>query len=498
MKVERQRKLFQRKEKKRLHFRALMAILIVSLVSMSFAFAWYRFVLENNQTGHLLGLGNLFMSIGIYTLLTSLIFQRLGAFQIGVNRGSEVFASQILALLLVNCIEIPLSMAVTGQIRFWDNFFFLYLLLSILQLLLLLVFTRFATRFYAAHFPPMQVLEIYGTYDNSLAEKINDRPYIYRVSGKIAADSDWRELTQVMADYDAILINDVSSERKNDLIKYCYAVDQRVYFTPKLSDILTKSSLVLKLFDTPIFYKRNGERFFLARLLKRSFDLLLSLMAVLLLSPLFLVVSIAIKLDDGGPIFYRQARVTKNGRIFDILKFRSMIVDAEKDGKSHPAESDDERITKVGRWIRPSRIDELPQLINIIKGDMSIVGPRPERVEHVQKYTDLIPEFSFRSKVRGGLTGYAQVYGKYNTSPLDKLKLDLIYIQKWSPLLDFQLIIETIKVLFKKESTEGFSPASVQAIRDYSLSNTPPSTPGGNGDAAEEDRSDGSGNVAMK
>ena len=140
-----------------------------------------------------------------------------------------------------------------------------------------------------------------------------------------------------------------------------------------------------------------------------------------------------------------------------ILKFRSMIVDAEKDGKPHPAGEHDDRITRVGRFIRATRIDELPQLINILTGDMSIVGPRPERWEHVEKYTSDIPEFSYRMKVRGGLTGYAQVYGKYNTEPLDKLKLDLYYITNYSILLDVQIVFETVKILFQKESTEGFA-----------------------------------------
>ena len=153
-----------------------------------------------------------------------------------------------------------------------------------------------------------------------------------------------------------------------------------------------------------------------------------------------------------------------------ILKFRSMIVDAEKDGRTHPAGEHDDRITKVGRVIRATRIDELPQLINILKGDMSVVGPRPERVEHVQIYTEQIPEFVFRSKVKGGLTGYAQVYGKYNSSALDKLKMDLVYITNYSLMLDFQIILETLKILLRKESTEGFSESKAAEMHDHALS----------------------------
>ena len=169
-----------------------------------------------------------------------------------------------------------------------------------------------------------------------------------------------------------------------------------------------------------------------------------------------ITVAIAIKLEDRGPVFYRQERVTKDGRLFSILKFRSMIVDAEKDGQSIPAAEDDPRITKVGKVIRAMRVDELPQILNILRGDMSIVGPRPERTEHVEKYSKEIPEFEYRLKVKGGLTGYAQIYGKYNTNAYDKLRMDLMYIENYSILLDIKLILMTVQTMFKKESTEGF------------------------------------------
>jgi len=173
-------------------------------------------------------------------------------------------------------------------------------------------------------------------------------------------------------------------------------------------------------------------------------------------APIMLVVALAIKLEDGGPVFYKQKRVTRDSECFDILKFRSMIVNAEASGESIPATGKDPRITKVGNIIRAIRIDELPQIFNILKGDMSVVGPRPERVEHVEQYTKEIPEFVYRLKVKGGLTGYAQIYGKYNTSAYDKLRLDLMYIENYSILLDLKLILTTIRVMFQKESTEGF------------------------------------------
>ena len=268
-----------------------------------------------------------------------------------------------------------------------------------------------------------------------------------------------------ISDYDAVLIGDMPATDKNRILKLCFDAGKRVYFVPKISDVIIKSAEELNLFDTPLFLVRNSGMKWWQVIIKRSFDVILSLVALVILSPVMLLTAIAIKLEDGGPVFYRQERCTIGCERFMILKFRSMIVDAEKDGKPHPAGENDDRITRVGHFIRSCRIDELPQLINILRGEMSIVGPRPERVEHVEKYTKDIPEFTYRAKVKGGLTGMAQVYGKYNTTALDKLKLDMLYITNYSLLLDLQIIMETVKILVQKGSTEGFSEERVKQMR---------------------------------
>ena len=176
-------------------------------------------------------------------------------------------------------------------------------------------------------------------------------------------------------------------------------------------------------------------------------------------SPLMLLTALAIKLYDGGPVLYKQVRCTIGQREFYIMKFRSMRTDAEKDGVARLAQKNDDRITPIGKVIRKCRLDELPQLINILKGDMSIVGPRPERKCLADEISKEIPEFCYRLKVRGGLTGYAQIYGKYNTSAYDKLRLDMMYIENYSPLLDIRLIILTLRIIFSKDSTEGIDVA---------------------------------------
>ena len=185
-------------------------------------------------------------------------------------------------------------------------------------------------------------------------------------------------------------------------------------------------------------------------------DIVLSLIALVLFSPIMLATAICIKAEDHGPIIYKQRRLTKDGKEFDIYKFRSMRTDAEKDGIARLSSGDeDDRITKVGHFIRRVRIDEMPQLYNILKGDLAIVGPRAERPELAAEYEKELPEFGLRLQVKAGLTGYAQVYGKYNTTPYDKLLMDLMYIANANILEDIRIIFATVKILFMAESTEG-------------------------------------------
>ena len=221
----------------------------------------------------------------------------------------------------------------------------------------------------------------------------------------------------------------------------------------------------MHLFDTPIYLTREYALKIEQRIAKRMIDLICSVLLLVIASPFMLITAIAIKLYDGGPVLYKQIRCTMGQREFYIMKFRSMRVDAEKDGVARLASKNDSRITPIGKFIRATRIDELPQLLNIVRGDMSFIGPRPERPEIIAQYLEDMPEFAFRMKVKAGLAGYAQVYGKYNTTPYDKLKLDLTYIEQYSVWLDLKLMLLTLKILIKPESTEGVDSSQVTAIR---------------------------------
>ena len=445
-------------------------ILLAVLAEASFYICWRMLVRDVVMemmvvNEYLFGMGNMGMSLLIYLVLYLSIGKLLYAFRIGVERTANIAASQALTFLVVDTLEILISMAIAGNFRFVLIFAAYYAVLFVVQTLVIGVVVIFMIRLYRKLFPPLMILEIDGEYNNELTVKVNYLIHKYKIIKKINVDAGLEAIEAELAGCDAVLINDVSAGNENRILKMCFDKDKRVYFVPKISDIIVKTSEELNLLDTPLFLCRNIGMSTFRRFVKRVMDIVFSGIALVVLSPLMLVTAIAIKLNDGGPVFFKQERCTIHNKRFMILKFRSMIVDAEKDGRPRPAGENDDRITKVGRVIRATRIDELPQLINILKGEMSIVGPRPERVENVEFYTKEIPEFTFRSKVKGGLTGYAQVYGKYNTTALDKLKLDLMYIMNYSILLDVQIIFETLKIIFRRESTEGFSE---ERIRDMS------------------------------
>lgn len=438
-------------------YRSFCALLLTLIATGMFLYTWYRFVSMNNQTGHLTGLANLGMATGVYFILFLIVGSWLHAFSIGVDRKIVLLPSLALTVIVVDFIEIFASCAITGQFRFFLEFLGRYAVLCLAQIFLLALLVINMANVYRRLFPPLRLLAIQGDNYNDLFKKVNLRRDKYKIIKTMHIEEAIETLETEIQKYDAILVNDVPISSEHFIIKQCYAHHKRVYYVPQLSDIFVHSASILNLFDTPLFLNRNREITLGRAFIKRSLDVASSFVGLVVLSPIFLITALAIKIEDRGPVFYKQARVTKNMKVFDIIKFRSMIVNAEEDGKPQLATKNDRRITKVGRVIRACRIDELPQLINILKGDMSLVGPRPERVKYVEEYISEIPEFRFRCNVRAGLTGYAQVFGKYNTSPLDKLKLDLIYIANHTLLLDLQIILGTLKILINNESTEGIS-----------------------------------------
>ena len=263
------------------------------------------------------------------------------------------------------------------------------------------------------------------------------------------------ENNDVLDRAEVVFLCGIHSSERNKILKECMYRDLQVYIIPRIGDILMSGAEQMHMFHLPMLRSRRYQPMSEYRTIKGALDILFSGIALILFSPIMLVTAIAIK-TDGGPVFYRQTRLTQNGKHFQILKFRSMCVDAEKmTGAVLSAGKDDPRITKVGRIIRACRVDEMPQLINIFRGEMSIVGPRPERPEIAEIIEKDLPEFRLRLQAKAGLTGYAQVYGKYNTTPYDKLLMDLMYISCATLFMDLRIAIETLRILFDKRSTEG-------------------------------------------
>ena len=321
--------------------------------------------------------------------------------------------------------------------------------------------------FYNRIFQPWKILLIYGERPAAdLVYKVEARRDKYAIYDAINVDEGIDAIAEKMKSFQAVIIGDISAIKRNDILKYCYAHKIRAYVIPKVSDIILMGADRIHVFDTPFLLSKGYTLSFDQRFAKRTLDLVIAVPLTVLLSPVMLLTALAIKLYDRGPVFYRQVRCTKNNREFEIIKFRSMIVNAESDGVAKLASENDSRFTPVGHFIRATRIDELPQLFNIIRGDMSFVGPRPERPEIIKEYCENMPEFAFRTRVKAGLTGFAQVYGKYNTTPYDKLKLDLFYIENYSFWMDLKLILMTVKTVLKKDATEGVAEGQVTAQKD--------------------------------
>ena len=444
----------QRDRDKLLHslwLRGIKALNVV-LMSASFALCWQlyyaqRIVLPFSQRGN-------WAVIGLFTALYFVFARLYGGFMVSLARISELVYSQSLAVVF------------TDAIMYFVIFLLARNFLSILPLLALLVgqallaalWSVAAHKSYFARFAPLRTLVIWdlhkGVDELLRSDWLNRR---FQVASVVHIEKCEGQLAEVMDGIDAAFLCGVHSHERNQIVKFCVQHNIRVYVIPSIGDELMQASKPVHILHLPMvtLERYNPAPEYVA--IKRLFDIVASGAALILLSPLMLVVALLIR-RDGGTVFYKQKRLTKDRKEFYVIKFRSMRMDAEKDGVARLSAGDsDDRITPIGRFIRACRIDELPQLINILKGEMSIVGPRPERPEIAAKYEAELPEFALRLQAKAGLTGYAQVYGKYNTTPYDKLLMDLHYIAHPSLAEDLRIIFATVMVLFEKESTEGFS-----------------------------------------
>ena len=450
----------RRDELRRLVRGSLCALLLV-LFSFMFGYVWDRYYSQGLWKEPFYAKGNVVMVI-IYLIVAFLFFSVLGGLKIGTLRRTNVMLSQMVGIL---CLHVVMYGQMILLYRGLPPVMPL-IVLTAAEVILIYVFSYIFDFILNVLFPPRELLVIYGEYPfQPICNKIESRKDKFLIGGSMNVSAGWEALQKEIdkfKDGGVVITNENSQLMTYILISY-NVKEIRVYFTTKFSAILLSTAEPLHMFDTPLMLVRGsgltiGQRFF-----KRLTDIVISLIMIVIASPFMLIAAILIKSYDHGPVLFKQKRLTEGRKEFYVYKFRSMIVDAEKDGVARLASANDSRITPVGKFIRATRMDELPQLFNILKGDMSIVGPRPERPEIAEEYEKEIPEFAYRLKVKAGLTGYAQIYGKYNTTAYDKLKLDLMYIEGYHILIDFKLILTTIKIIFMKESTEGVEEGQVTA-----------------------------------
>jgi len=437
----------------------IIKIMDAVLMTVPFALCWYLYYAKH--------IASPFYAKGDYLVVALffvlfIIFGRVyDAFLMSMQRISEIVYAQFLAAAVSDFIMyiviwllskhlpniLPGVAALIGQV------------------ILAAVWAYNAHHAYFKIFPPQATAVIYDT-----------RQGMEKLIGKYGLDTKYKVVLTATADecianlamldgVSTVFMSGIHSHDRNVILKYCVENNIGIFVIPRIGDTIMSGAYPMHMFHLPMLkvgrYHPQPEYLFIKRLL----DIVISAVALVVLSPIFLVTAIAIKVTDHGPVFYKQIRLTKDGKEFGILKFRSMRVDAEKDGVARLSSGEhDDRITPVGRVIRACRIDELPQLLNILRGELSIVGPRPERPEIAAQYCEEMPEFSLRLQAKAGLTGYAQIYGKYNTTPYDKLVMDLMYIAHPSIVEDLKIMFVTVKILFMPESTEGVSEGQTTAM----------------------------------
>ena len=442
----------------------LSSVIIMAIQAGIFMYVWFN--VYEGKGPNFYNRGN-FVLVIIYTVLLYLFYKIYGGFKLGHLRLLSMLYSQSLSVVCVNIITYFI-VSLVGRWKFMTNVapILWMTLVDIIVVFVWVVFTRWR---YVKVFPPRKLLVVYGNYSpDNLIKKLERRIDKYSIQEIISIENDVEYIKAKILNYRNVLLTDISAELRNEILKFCFAQGIRCYSVPKISDIMIINSENIHLFDTSLLLFRNIGLTVEQQVAKRIFDIFFSFIAIVIAMPIMLIIALCIFLYDRGPVLFSQDRLTKDGKIFRIYKFRSMRVHSE-DGEYCLTRKEDDRVTPVGRVIRNLHFDEIPQLFNILKGDMSFVGPRPECPVLANEYTEIVPEFGFRLKVKAGLTGYAQVYGKYNTTPYDKLKLDLTYIQRYSFLMDLKIIILTLKILFQKENTEGIDNDQTSAAIDNLL-----------------------------
>jgi exopolysaccharide biosynthesis polyprenyl glycosylphosphotransferase len=397
-----------------------------------------------------------------FTVLLLIMVSVYGGYDIGKRKSRPVISSLILAVAITDVVTyLQLEIMNVNIAKYkaltlfgWDFLLLVYAMVA--QIVIIILMTRVGNRLYFDIHPPEKCCIVFGSAQE--AEHVAAKISRYRLQYALTDMADYRsgDVEECILRSDTVFFAQVPAKHRGKLLEFCYEHQKNVYTAADLYDVMVANGRQVILDDSPFVAMGRGGLEMHEIMVKRIMDIVISAVGLLLVSPVMLLASIAILLEDGGPVFFRQERMTIGGSVFEILKFRTMRKGPGQDGPQVSVRRNDERITKVGAYLRKARLDELPQLFNILKGDMSMVGPRPEMLENVRKYSREVPAFAYRQKMKAGLTGYAQIEGRYNTSARDKLMMDLMYIESYSIWLDVKLLLRTLTVFFKADSTEGF------------------------------------------
>ncbi len=402
----------------------------------------------------------------VYAVLLYWFKNTFHADTFGYYRIRTIALAQFLSQVTV-CMAVYFGVSIAWQ-KLKNPWVFVVLLSA--QALIDIAWAYFGSIYYQRIYPKKRTLLIYrNDLDKKRFGATRGKPMerLYEIVDELKYDGSFHELEPKLKDYDAFFVAGVNSRCRNGILKYSKRNEIPCFVLPHIGDAIMQEAIHIQSFDSPVLYVNRTYVDPLYALVKRTFDIVVSGLALIILSPLMLITSLVIVLYDRGPAWYKQVRLTKDGKEFKIIKFRSMRVDAEKDGVARLSSGEnDDRITPVGRVIRKLRIDELPQLINIFRGEMSVVGPRPERPEIAEQYYEKMPDFKLRLQVKAGLTGYAQIYGRYNSDPYEKLEFDLFYINQMSLTTDFQLCFATLLTFFSKDNTKGIEEGQTTALSD--------------------------------
>ncbi|MCM1286722.1 MAG: exopolysaccharide biosynthesis polyprenyl glycosylphosphotransferase [Clostridium sp.] len=444
---------------------SIIFVLKMSLYAILFFIFYVMYAQKNRQ---LYNVSRTSVIVIVSCLIMGYMFSNIyGRYDIGKRKSKPIVNSIFLTILFTNIIGM-LALSVMNTNTQNNHVFqleqpFLIIPITAIQYVVILIYVYGGNALYFKLYDPEKCIIITSS-QRSLNEVVRGiKKYKLQYSIKRAVDYRNENLKQYIKENDTVFIYDVPVQERTDIIEYCYQNMKNVYFNPSMHDVVERNTKHIILDDVSLFGNFSKGLTLEQRILKRAFDIVISVVALIVTSPILLVAAICIKAEDGGKVIFKQNRATRYGRIFSVYKLRTMKEDVE----NYSAVEDDVRVTKVGRILRKYRIDEIPQFCNVLRGEMSVVGPRPEMLANIFNYTSEFPEFEYRLRVKAGITGHAQIAGKYNTSPRDKLILDLIYIEEYSFWLDIKLIFQTITVLLKKDSTEAFKREDEMEFEGY-------------------------------